>query len=359
MKLGVILLNFGEPEHPTMEEVVPFLERIFALNTPFMEGSAGEAARVRNRQLAEARAPGLIAEYEEIGGSPLHPQSREQGEKLEAELRSRGHDAVVLLGMQFTEPNIAEAVERARAAGVEVLVGVPVYPLAGPSTTVAALQSMDEAVRAAGWEVPVRQVSGWHRHPGYLRLRADAILEVMRQDGLSFDDPGTRLVFSAHGTPLKYLEGGNGYDLYVRDYCARVAAMVGAASYEIGYQNHTNRPGVQWTQPDIDRVIESIDAERVVVDACSFMHEQSETLAELDHELREEAEGRGLGFHRVPVPYAVPTFISVLADLVEPFARSGGGPLAKDGPAVAGVQMRQCRCKPSPWTCCMNPPLHG
>ncbi len=71
MKIGVLLLNFGEPENPTMEEVVPFLERIFTLNSPLLgEGRAGEAEiRERSRQLAEARAPGLIAEYQEIGGS--------------------------------------------------------------------------------------------------------------------------------------------------------------------------------------------------------------------------------------------------------------------------------------------------
>ncbi|HET8654771.1 MAG TPA: ferrochelatase, partial [Longimicrobiaceae bacterium] len=328
MKTGVILLNFGEPEHPTMEEVVPFLERIFSLNSPLLGRATPEEVRARSREMAEARAPGLIAEYEEIGGSPLYAQAREQAERLEAELVRRGHDAVVLLGMQFTEPSIATAVARAREAGAEVLVGLPVYPLAGPSTTVAALQTLDAEVNRLGWSVPVREVSGWHLHPGYLDVRAAAIRRTAEENGLSFADPATKLVFSAHGTPLKYLEGGNGYELYVRDCCARVAERVGAADYVIGYQNHTNRPGLQWTQPDIDQVIASVDAERVVVDACSFMHEQSETLAELDHELRSEAECRGLEFHRVPVPYAAPEFISVLADLVEPFARPGGGGLA-------------------------------
>ena len=32
MKIGVLILNFGEPENPTLEEVIPFLERIFARN---------------------------------------------------------------------------------------------------------------------------------------------------------------------------------------------------------------------------------------------------------------------------------------------------------------------------------------
>jgi protoporphyrin/coproporphyrin ferrochelatase len=355
MKIGVLLLNFGEPEEPTMEAVVPFLERIFALNAPLMGAGGADAAavRARSRALAEERAPGLIAEYEEIGGSPLHEQARDQARLLADELARRGHQPTVLLGMQFTEPSIAEAVERARDAGVDFLVGLPVYPLCGPSTSVAALEEMDREVERLDWDVPMRQVTGWHRHPGYLELRVQAIRRVLDENQLSFDDPGTRLVFSAHGTPVKYLEEGSRYDEYVREFCAKVAESLGVSDYVIGYQNHTNRPGIEWTQPDIDKVIADLDAERVVVDAVSFMHEQSETLAELDDELREEAEERGLGFFRVPIPHDAPRFIGVLADLVEeavsPSDTGGGG---EAGPR--GVALVQCRCKPTKNAVCTN-----
>jgi ferrochelatase len=355
MKIGVLLLNFGEPEQPTLAEVVPFLERIFLLNAD-LEGHAAERARQRARQLAEARAPGLIEEYEEIGGSPLHPQAREQADRLEAELRRRGHDAVVLLGMQFTEPSIADAVAKARALGVERLIGLPVYPLCGPSTTVAALETLDREIQRQEWAVSTRQISGWHRHPAYIALRANAIRRVLEENRLAFDGK-TKLVFSAHGTPIKYLDEGSRYDLYVRDFCAAVTRELGVDDYVIGYQNHTNRPGVQWTQPDVEKVIAEIDAERVVVDPVSFMHEQSETLAELDHELREEAEERGLEFYRVPIGYAAPEFIGVLADLVEPFASEPETARAGDA-EVAGVPLLQCLCKPTRGTCCLNAAIH-
>ncbi|MDQ3389118.1 MAG: ferrochelatase [Gemmatimonadota bacterium] len=357
MKIGVLLLNFGEPEHPTLEEVVPFLERIFSLNAPLMGPATPEAMRARSRSLAEARAPGLIEEYRAIGGSPLHRQAAGQAEALHDELRRRGHDAMVLLGMQFTEPSISAAVATAQAAGVERLVGIPIYPLAGPSTTLAALDEMSRQVERLRWRVPMYRVSGWHLHPGYLRLRADAIQAVLGAG--DFDHRGrTRLVFSAHGTPIQYLEEGSRYTLYVEDFCARIAAEVGAEEYVIGYQNHTNRPGVRWTQPDVGRVIAEIDADRVVVDAVSFMHEQSETLAELDRELRGEAEGRGLEFHRVPVPHDAPGFAEVLADLVQPFAAEGdpGGVAEVE---AGGVVLRECRCSKAPGTYCMNPVLHG
>lgn len=347
MKIGVILLNFGEPDEPTMEAVVPFLERIFSLNAPLMGAGAPSADEVaaRSRQLAEARAPGLIAEYEEIGGSPLHRQATEQAEALELELRRRGHEAFVRIGMQFTDPLIGEAVRNARDEGVEHLVPIAVYPLCGPSTTVAALAEVDRQLEREGWAVPCTQVSGWHRHPNYLRVRAAAIKRLLDEKGLTFSDRRTRLVFSAHGTPIKYLEEGSRYDRYVREFCAAVAAEVGADDYLLGYQNHTNRPGVQWTQPDIDRVVAEVDADRIVVDAVSFMHEQSETLAELDVDLREQAEGRGLEFHRVSIPWVDPLFIGMLADLVEAgIGREAGRP----------QELFQCRCKPTPGTFCTN-----
>ncbi|HUF51236.1 MAG TPA: ferrochelatase [Longimicrobiales bacterium] len=318
MKTAVLLLNFGEPEHAVLEEVVPFLERIFGLNSD-LEGQAGEAARARARSLAQARAPGLIEEYELIGGSPLHGQARAHRDRLQQELTRRGHDVIAINGMQFTPPFIVDAVREARAAGAERIVALPIYPLCGPSTTVAALRRLDADLGQQLWSVPLHRITGWHRQPAYIALRARAIQDVMRAHDLSFDER-TRLVFSAHGTPMKYLDEGSRYQVYVRDFCAAVAAAAGAPDHVIGYQNHTNRP-IEWTQPDIGTVIEEIDADRVIVDAASFMHEQSETLAELDHELKSAAQRRDLGFFRVPIPHDAPEFIAIMADLVEPFLR--------------------------------------
>jgi ferrochelatase len=315
VKTGVLLLNFGEPEHATEAEVVPFLERIFSINASLEGNVTAEQARARSAELARRRAPGLIEEYRAIGGSPLNAQASAQAEALGAALRARGHDVVTCLGMQFTEPSIPAAVEEARAHGVARLVALPVYPLCGPSTTVAALAAVAEAVAQSGWGVELQEISGWHTHPGYIALRAEGVRSTADENGLDLRGDA-RLVFSAHGTPLKYLREGSRYDLYVRDCCARVASAADAERYVIGYQNHGNRP-VEWTQPEIAEALRGVSASAVVVVPISFMHEQSETLAELDHELRAHAESLGLGFFRVPVPHDAPRFAEVLADLVE------------------------------------------
>lgn len=345
MTLGVIVLNFGEPPEPTHDQVVAFLERIFYANADLEGLTDPEARRRRSRELAERRASGLVEEYGLIGRSPMNEQADSQAEALARELADRGVSASVHSAFQFTPPLVPETIEKLRAEEVDVLVALPIYPLCGPSTNVAALNDVRSALDEAGWSVELRGISGWHRHPLYLALRADAIADTARKAGLDLSDPETRVVFSAHGTPKKYLDAGSRYQEYVEELCEEMARRLGLDVYELGYQNHTNR-GIEWTQPDIEEVIRTVEARRVIVDPVSFMHEQSETLAELDHELREEAESAGLEFHRVPVPHADPRFAAVLADLVALRVSNEADPSLP--------RLAPCRCRPAKDTFCMN-----
>ena len=342
MKVGVLVLNFGEPEHAVLEEVVPYLERIFLKNAGLESKKDGPA---RARQLAEARAPGLMEVYEQIGGSPLNQQARKQVRQIELTLRRRGVDVKCYSGMQFTDPSILTAVHDAKADGVERLVALPVYPLCGMSTTVAALDDVESALEELDWEIPYREITGWHRHPDYLRLRADNILEFVKQQGVDLHASDTRLVFSAHGTPIKYVEGGPRYVDYVEEACRMIARGLGTTDFTMGYQNHANR-GVKWTEPEVDDVVKGLEGKRVVVDALSFMHEQSETLSELDDDLRQVAEAAGLDFYRVPVPHADPRFSTLLADLVEDALRPE--------PIMGELGLRRCLCRATPKTFCLN-----
>lgn len=336
MKTGILLLNFGEPERPNADAVVPYLEAIFTANFRLEHATDPEAGRQRARELAKRRAPALAEDYERMGGSPIRRQTEAQAHALDVELRHRGFDCIVTTGMQFTAPSIEESVEALREAGVERIVGLPMYPLCGPSTTVFALEAMRRSILATEGSVEVVEISGWHARPEYTAIRARAVRDLCTREGLDLEHPRMRLMFSAHGTPLRYLNEGSRYDVYVRHHCAALASELGVDDAIIGYQNHENRPGVEWTQPAVDEALHDLDADAVVAVPVSFMQEQSETLVELDIDLRETAQSLGLAFHRVPVPHDDPTFISFLADVVEE---------AVSSPAA-------CRCRPGAF--CLN-----
>lgn len=352
MTAGILTLNFGEPASADREAAVDYLTRIFLSNADLEEHESRESVRARSGELAERRVPGLLEEYREIGGSPLNRQAEEQAGALEAALRERGHDVRAWVGLQFMEPTVADAAERAREAGVDRLIGLPMYPLCGRSTTVAALEDLDRALEETGWSPARADLTGWHRHPDYVGFRAENVRRFCESEGVDLSDPGTRLVLSAHGTPRKYLDEGNRYEEYVEEYAAALSAELGVDDPVLGYQNHGNRADVAWTEPDVEDAVTGLDAERVVVEAVSFVHEQSETLSELDLELAEEAEEAGLALHRVPVPHAEPRFVRLLADLVEPLL--AGEPSEAADAEGRPFRYGSCRCKPTDGTFCLN-----
>jgi ferrochelatase len=345
VKTGVLVINFGEPEGAEQEDVVAFLERIFLSNASLEGRQPDEVRRARSHELAVARAPALLEEYREIGGSPLNAQARAQAEGLERVLRGRGHDATCYPAFQFLRPSVEDGVRAALADGVDRLVALPVYPLCGQSTTVAALDEVERVSTELGRIEEVLTVSGWHLHPDFIPLHADHIAGYCRTRGIDLLDEGTRILFSIHGTPIRYLEAGSRYDRYVDEVCSGIARRLGVTHYAMGYQNHTNRP-IDWTEPDVEEVVDGVEARRLIVVAPSFMHEQSETLGELDRHLRRRAESRGLSFHRVPIPHDSPRFLGVLADLVE--GRLGSTP------AGHVVDWRRCLCRPGGQTRCTN-----
>ena len=339
-KLGVLVINFGEPEQATSEQVEPFLERIFLQNAGL---EPDEATVQRVRRLASDRAPGLIEEYLKIGGSPLNQQADAQSEQLETDLRARGHDAKTYSAFQFTEPFIRNKVSEAKADGVEILVALPAYPLCGRSTTVQALEDVRTALNELEWAPQFVGVSGWHYHASYTEMRAAHISQFVKEHELNLNDPDTVLYFTVHGTPIQYLDEGNRYDRYVEEHCLQVAQHLGTARYAVGFQNHTNRP-IAWTQPDNEVEIKSRPEQRLVMVPISFMHEQSETLSEIDHDLRQFVEGFGKEFYRVPVPHSERAFEVYLTDLVEAVIEE----------ERADFGLSPCRCAANPDIWCTN-----
>ncbi|MGD8496921.1 MAG: ferrochelatase [Gemmatimonadales bacterium] len=368
--IEVHLLGFGEPSGASPAETLAYLERIFRANARLDGDLSPEEVAARCRALAERRAPGLLADYERIGGSPLLEQCRVQARRLEAELARRERRATVRTGMQFTEPFISELARAALAAGAERIVALPLYPLCGASTTVAALEALhdafDEALEENGGpdsRAPaIVDLAGWHAHPGFVDAVAAGTAAAARAAGVSFDDSRTRLYFSAHGTPVKYLREGNRYDAYVEEACGMVADRLGVADYDLGYQNHANR-GIEWTAPSNEDLLPGVDADVLVVVPISFIHEQSETLVELDEDLRELAEANGKKMIRVPVPFDATSLTHALADLVESAlekTENGNGAATRASEAKAskakppGLTLRPCQCRPGENTWCLN-----
>jgi ferrochelatase len=263
MKTGVLLMAHGSPER--VEDVAAYLRGILTRRPP---------------------SPELIAEFEERfrrigGGSPLLRITRAQAAGLERTLGLPVH-----VGMRHWTPTIAQAVEEARRAGVERLVGLALAP------QYAALSVGGYHAELQKTGMPCALVRNWHLEPALL----DYWREATR--GREF------VLFTAHSIPVEGAE----------PYPAQLAEMVGAIArgpHALAYQSRSPSP-VPWLGPEVPEVLRALRG-RVSVAPIGFVSEHVEILYDLDILHRGQAEALGLAWERLPMPNDDPRLVEALA----------------------------------------------
>src|SRR5438270_5221326 len=168
-RVGIVLFQLGGPD--TLEAIEPFLYNLFCdpdiIDFPF--------ARIGRKPLAKlissTRARKVQHHYACIGGgSPIRKHTERQARALESELHDRGINAHCFVAMRYWHPFTHEAIEQLRAAEIDEIVLLPLYPQYSSTTTGS---SLNEWRRLFCDDIPVHSVETFYRHPTYL----DAVVE--------------------------------------------------------------------------------------------------------------------------------------------------------------------------------------
>src|SRR5215831_6168630 len=179
-RVGIVLFQLGGPD--TLEAIQPFLYNLFCdpdiIDFPF--------ARIGRKTLAKlistTRARKVQHHYATIGGgSPIRRNTERQARALEEELRDEGIDAHCFVAMRYWHPFTGEAIAQLRAAEIDELVLLPLYPQYSSTTTGS---SLNEWRRLFHDNLPTHSVDAFYRHPAYL----DAVAEKVTEALLRFSD---------------------------------------------------------------------------------------------------------------------------------------------------------------------------
>src|SRR5579862_1937335 len=311
-RIGVVLFQLGGPD--TLEAIEPFLFDLFCdpdiIDFPF--------ARIGRRPLAKlissTRARKVQHHYSVIGGgSPIRRNTELQANALETELRKAGVDGQCFVAMRYWHPFTAEAIKHLRAANIEDVVLLPLYPHYSSTTTGS---SLNEWWRLFSDDVRVRTVETFYRNELYL----DSIVEKVDDALARFPKSANpELVFSEHSVPVSVIEKGDPYQRQIEETVELVMQRGGWPNrHRLCYQSKVGAS--RWLQPSLHRALRDLAAEQVK-DVCivpiSFVSDHVETLGEIDHEAREEAKQLGMRqFEMTSGLNDSPTFIAALRELV-------------------------------------------
>ncbi len=349
-KTAIVLFNLGGPDRP--EAVRPFLFNLF--NDPAIITAPRPLRWLLAQIISRRRAPIARKIYRELGGgSPLLANTRAQAEALEAALNAGGEgEFKVFIAMRYWHPMSDEAARAVIAYGPDQMVLLPLYPQFSTTTTGSSVTAWRHAAAKAGLTPPTRSLCCYPTQPGFVAEVAGLLRAALAEAPTEAGD-GPRVLFSAHGLPRKFIDGGDPYQWQVEQTAAALAAEVttavaaapGAAAldWRVCYQSRVGP--LEWIGPSTEAEIARAGAEgrSLIVVPIVFVSEHSETLVELDIEYRRLAEKMGVPrYTRVATVATGAAFIEGLAGLVRAALAGERACCSQDGGRLCPGRWRGC-----------------
>ncbi len=248
--------------------------------------------------------------YALIGGkSPLAEFTGAQAAALAQALKPYG-DFNVSFGMRYWSPYIGEAVRGMHREGVRKLIALSLYPHYSIATTGSSLHQLN--AEASGLGISVGAIEQWCEHPLYI----EALTETIKKGIGSFGGGGVFVLFSAHGLPMKIVEGGDPYVGHIRRTIDAVLRRL-PVDYALSYQSRTGP--VKWLAPYTDEMLRELagrGVKRVLAVPVSFVSDHIETLYEIDILYKRLAGELGIELRRAPALNCHPMLIEAFKEMV-------------------------------------------
>lgn len=307
-RVGVVLLHRGDPESP--ERVREWLTARYADPRATRSSFGGSVQGWVASLVGRIDAGAWRAKVEAIGGaSPARRQVQQLAEAVTTALDgdrvgTAGAQFEVRAGLRYDTPSIAEAVEALKAAGVERLVGVSLYPQPCRVFT----PTLVSAVEQAAGGLPVTFVDRFHTQPGYLEAVRDAVQEAVARA------PESTVLFGALHVERDELGPDEPYPGALVETMEAVMAPL-SRPYKLGWLEEGG-PGLS-----VARMAERLQAagtRSLVVASLGTSVDELGTLYALDAQLR--AKGKALGFEqieRAAAPCASPKLAGAVAAAVQ------------------------------------------
>lgn len=203
MKTGVLLINLGTPDSPSTSDVRKYL-REFLMDERVIDINPVSRWFLVNLIIAPVRGPKSAKLYQKIWtneGSPLLTNGLDLKKKLQ---KSLGENYAVAFGMRYQKPSIFSALEELRAANVDKIIAIPLYPQYASSSTGSTVAALMKEF--AKWEVTpsLEIISKFHEREEYLNAAVDSAKDF---DHKNYD----HVLFSFHGLPERHIKKGDAH----------------------------------------------------------------------------------------------------------------------------------------------------
>lgn len=335
MTKGVLLVNLGSPDSPSVPEVRRYL-REFLMDGRVLDMNWLGRFFLVNGAILPFRPKQSAHAYQSVWtpeGSPLIVTSRHVHAKLKERV-----SLPVELAMRYQNPSIPEGIRKLATQGVNQVLLIPLFPHYAMSSFETAVERVKEvaAELAPGMKIEVQ--APYYNDPDYI-----AALTASAEPFLSkgYD----HLLFSFHGIPERHLRKSDPtghHCLTVPDCCNTPspahatcyraqcfqtmaefvkAAKVPAQKYSVSFQSRLGRD--PWLKPYTDFEVPKFAQQgvrKLLVICPAFVSDCLETIEEIGMRARESfLQAGGKEFELIPCMNEHPLWIAALEKWVKRF----------------------------------------
>ncbi|GAA1168997.1 Ferrochelatase [Corynebacterium glaucum] len=332
---ALFVLSFGGPEGE--DEVIPFLENV-----------------TRGRGIPRERLAQVGEHYFHFGGvSPINGQNRELISRIEHALDERDHALPVYFGNRNWHPFAEETAKQIAEDGHRNVLVFATSAWGGYS----ACRQYDEdiqRIREVTPEIKYTKLWQFYGNPSFVDLMAQHTREALERA----PESGTKVLFTAHSVPNAADDAAGGpsdanlYSRQVAEASRLIAEAAGVDDYEVVWQSRSGNPATPWLEPDIvdraEELNETAGITHIIAVPVGFITDHMEVVWDLDTELKEACEARGMTLDRVPTVGLEQEFADMVVDIAECVAQ-GIEPQTLSTVTVQGCTVNGAPCAPE---CC-------
>lgn len=302
MKTGVLLIQLGTPDSPSVKDVRRYLSEF--LNDPRVIDIPGVARFfLVNGIIVPFRAPKSAKIYQQLwtkNGSPLLLYSQSLKKKLQT---SFGDEVDVHLAMRYGKPSMENVLEEMRKKNYSRILIIPLFPQYASATTGSAIEKATKIIHK-WWVIPeIRTVSQFYDDEAFL----NCFVEKGKQYNPAEYD---HVLFSYHGLPIRqvdkvYVDGKLCADHNCENeiteenkFCYKAACYATTRmiaeklnlpkeKYTVCFQSRLDK---NWLEPFTDKTVIELAkkrAKKLLVFSPAFVADCLETIIEIGHEYQQ------------------------------------------------------------------------
>ncbi len=335
MSKGVLLINLGSPDSPSVSDVRRYL-REFLMDGRVLDVNWLARFCIVHFAILPSRPKQSAEAYHKIwtaAGSPLVVISRNVQAKLQPRV-----NVPIELAMRYQHPSIPDAVRNLAAKGVDETLVIPLFPHYAMSSFETAVERVKEVAAALAPQMRLQVQPPFFDQPAYIAALVGSADEYLR-------NPYDHLLFSFHGLPERHLRKSDPtgrHCLATADCCTTpspahatcyraqcfktVAEFVRLAGvpkdkYSVSFQSRLGR--TPWLQPYTDQELPRLakkGVRKLLVMCPAFVSDCLETLEEIGLRGRETFLGAGgTDFVLIPCLNEHPLWLAALEQMVRQF----------------------------------------